>query len=67
MKPLVSRDLALTVRDTERGWKAESPVMAPGVLVTAAPAAWSWVSGVLSVSVAPDSETMVSVSVGEPR
>jgi hypothetical protein len=66
MKPLVSSDRALTVRDTERAWKAESPVIAPGVLVTVAPAGWPWVSGAVSVIVVPDTESMLSVSVGEP-
>ena len=35
MNPLLSVPSAETVRETERGWNAESPVMAPGVLVTA--------------------------------
>jgi hypothetical protein len=38
MKLLVSCDVVVTLRETDRGWNAESPVIAPGVLVTAAPA-----------------------------
>ena len=40
--------------------------MAPGVLVTAAPAGWASASGVFSVMTAPDTETMRSVSAGDP-
>ena len=35
---VVSLPVLATVRGTSRGWNAESPVMAPGVLVTLAPA-----------------------------
>ena len=66
MNPLVSVPFAVTVRETWRGWNAESPVMAPGVLVTVAPAGWASASGAFSVRVAPDTDTMVSVSVGDP-
>src|SRR5439155_26251618 len=66
MNPLFSTPLAETVRETARGWNAESPVMAPGVLVTAAPAGWALASGVFSVMTAPDTETMRSVSEGDP-
>ena len=58
--------LAETLIQTARGWNAESPVMAPGVLVTAAPAGWASASGVFSVMTAPDTETMRSVSAGDP-
>ena len=66
MNPLFSMPLAETLRETARGWNAESPVMAPGVLVTAAPAGWASASGVFSVMTAPDTETMRSVSAGDP-
>ena len=66
MNPLLSVPLAVTVRETARGWNAESPVMAPGVLVTVAPAGWAWASGVFRVSVVPDTDTMWSVSAGDP-
>ena len=66
MNPLFSIPLAETLIQTSRGWNAESPVMAPGVLVTAAPAGWASASGVFSVMTAPDTETMRSVSAGDP-
>ncbi len=66
MSPLFSVPLAVTVKETWRAWKAESPVTAPGVLVTAAPAGWASVSGVLSVRVVADTDTMWSVSAGDP-
>ena len=66
MNPLFSMPLAETLRVTARGWNAESPVMAPGVLVTAAPAGWASANGVFSVMTAPRTETMRSVSAGDP-
>src|SRR5438874_1918017 len=67
MNPPLTRPGAVTASDTERGMNALSPVTAPGVLVTAAPAGWSWASGLFSVSVASETAAMRSTSVGDPR
>src|SRR5580692_11384333 len=66
MNPLARVLAEVTGSETDRAWNAESPVTAPGVLVTVAPAACASASGAFRVSVAPETDVMVSVSAGDP-